>query len=100
MVDLLTDMFIARAAHNIENKNGERKINYMPLVYEKYKIDSLRFSISNNYYISRIDEYETMYKEVETRLKEKHEIADSEKKLQDSLAKMKNKTLLKGKELK
>ena len=91
MVDLLTDMFIARAAHNIKNKDDKRKINYMPLVYEKYKIDSLRFSDSNLYYMSRVDEYEAIYKEVEARLTAKHTTIKKANKRKDSL----NKPLIK-----
>ena len=91
MVDLLTDMFIARAAHNIKNKDDKRKINYMPLVYEKYKIDSLRFSDSNLYYMSRVDEYEAIYKEVEARLTAKHTTIKKANKRKDSL----NKALIK-----
>ena len=91
MVDLLTDMFIARAAHNIKNKDDKQKINYMPLVYEKYKIDSLRFIDSNLYYMSRVDEYEAIYKEVEARLTAKHTTIKKANKRKDSL----NKALIK-----
>ena len=91
MVDLLTDMFIARAAHNIKNKDDKQKINYMPLVYEKYKIDSLRFIDSNLYYMSRVDEYEAIYKEVEARLTAKHTTIKKANKRKDSL----NKPLIK-----
>ena len=40
----------------------------MSIVYEKYKIDSTRFAISNIYYTSQVDEYEEIFEEVEKRL--------------------------------
>ncbi len=85
MVDLLTDMYIANAAFSVKNKNLNRKIDYVPLVYEKYQIDSLRFDSSNLYYMSRIDDYELIYKEVEVRLKEMSKKTEATKKLEDSL---------------
>jgi len=51
MVSLLTDMMIATSAKNKKNKKLQRKINYMPLVYDTYKIDSVRFQKSNVYYM-------------------------------------------------
>ncbi len=85
MVDLLTDMYIANAAFSVKNKNLNRKIDYIPLVYEKHQIDSLRFHTSNLYYMSRIDDYELIYKEVEVRLKEMSKEAEATKMLEDSL---------------
>jgi hypothetical protein len=68
MVDLLTDIYLANGAYSVTNKFGQNKVEYMPLVYEKYHIDSARFHHSNIYYMSRIDEYEAIYKEVKKRL--------------------------------
>jgi len=69
MVDLITDLFLANEAKSIKNENLERNINYSPLIYEKYKIDSLRFKESNLYYTSKIDEYNDILNEVDKRLK-------------------------------
>lgn len=69
MVDLITDLFIASEAKPIKNENLERKINYVPLVFEKHQIDSLRFKESNLYYTSKIDEYNDILNEVDKRLK-------------------------------
>ena len=44
---LIQDMMIASSAKFVKNKNKEKKINYMSFVYDKYKIDSLRFHNSN-----------------------------------------------------
>jgi hypothetical protein len=64
MVLLLTDLFIAKSAFPEKNIKNQRKINYIPLVYNKYKIDSTRFASSNFYYTSKLEEYELIYKEV------------------------------------
>jgi hypothetical protein len=85
MVDLLTDMLIAAGAENIKNADLERNVNYFPLVFEKYGIDSTRFRESNYYYTSQIDDYEKILKEVDERLKALKEKLDNEIKLQDSL---------------
>lgn len=85
MVDLLTDMLIATGAENIKNIELERNVNYFPLVFEKYGIDSTRFKESNHYYTSQIDDYEKILKKVDERLKAMKEKLDNEIKLQDSL---------------
>ncbi|WKD85415.1 hypothetical protein KCTC32516_00755 [Polaribacter huanghezhanensis] len=68
MVLLLTDLFIAKSAFPEKNTLNQRKINYIPLVYNKYKIDSTRFSKSNFYYTSKLEEYELIYTAVNTKL--------------------------------
>ena len=79
---LLQEMMIATSAQFIKNKNSEKNINYMPLVYNKFKIDSTRFDKSNYYYMSKIDLYQkiledaveniearnTVYKDLKTKL--------------------------------
>lgn len=81
MVLLLTDLFIAKSAFVEKNTLNERKVNYMPLVYNKYKIDSSRFRTSNFYYTSKLEEYELFYKEVKEGLeKKKLEIEEAIKK--------------------
>ncbi|MFA5296721.1 MAG: DUF4296 domain-containing protein [Lutibacter sp.] len=85
MVDLITDMLIASGAENIKNINLERNVNYFPLVFEKYGIDSTRFKESNYYYTSRIDDYEQILQKVDERLKALKKEIDDKIKLQDSL---------------
>jgi hypothetical protein len=85
MEDLITDMLIAAGAENIKNIDLERNVNYFPLVFEKYGIDSTRFKESNYYYTSQIDDYEKILKKVDERLKALKEKIDNEIKLQDSL---------------
>jgi cysteinyl-tRNA synthetase len=55
---LLQEMMIASSAKFIKNKKQQKNINYMPFVYDKFKIDSTRFDISNYYYMSKIDIYQ------------------------------------------
>nr|AOE09997.1 hypothetical protein [uncultured bacterium] len=79
---LLQEMVIASSAKFMKNKEQQKNINYMPLVYEKFKIDSTRFETSNQYYMSTIDKYQEIlegakanlesrkdsFKEIKTRL--------------------------------
>lgn len=88
MVNLLTDMYLANAAKNIKTKKLEKNINYMPLVYEKYGIDSTRFQSSNVYYMSLIDDYEAIYKQVESRLKKMLDTTEASLKIIDSLKRL------------
>ena len=69
MIDLWTDIYIANAATTVKNTKLQRKINYMPFVYQKYNVDSARFMESNIYYTSKAADYEKMFQEVEKRLK-------------------------------
>jgi len=85
MVALLTDLVIASGAENIKNNDLQRNVNYYPLVFKKYGIDSTRFKESNYYYTSRIDDYEEILKEVDERLKALKKEFDDQIKLQDSL---------------
>ncbi len=76
MALLLTDLFIAKSAHNKKNLNNERNINYAPLIYTKYKIDSTRFIQSNYYYTSKLEEYNLIFTAVKAQLKEQKEVLE------------------------
>jgi len=89
MVAIITDMLIANSAHRIKNKNLMRNVNYFPLIFEKYHIDSTRFKSSNFYYTSQIDEYDVILKEVKARLSDQKKIVDSIRKIEDSISKAK-----------
>lgn len=69
MIQLWTDIYIANSASSIKNEKLDTKVNYMPLLFEKYGIDSARFMRSNVYYTSRIEDYEKMFKKVEDNLR-------------------------------
>jgi len=85
MVDLLVDMQLALGAKTIKNKDGNRKVEYMHLVYEKYGIDSAQFSKSNFYYTTNIDDYNKILKKVKKRLGEMKKKFEFEQVLKDSL---------------
>lgn len=85
MVLLIYDLHLANAAKHVKNKNLEKKVNYMPLVFDKYKIDSLRFQTSNTYYISKIDDYASLLEEVKKRLEKVQEGFAAQKQELDSI---------------
>jgi len=93
MVDLLTDIFLADGGDNIKNIHLQRSVNYFPLVFEKYQIDTTRFKESNFYYTSRIDDYDEILAKVDERLKALKEQFDAEVKLNDSLDRIKRDSL-------
>ncbi|EAQ42702.1 DUF4296 domain-containing protein [Polaribacter sp. MED152] len=82
---LVQEMMLASSATYIKNKNMERNINYMPLVYDKFKIDSVRFQTSNLYYMSKIDEYKLIFEDAKNSLKEQKDYYDKIKSTKDSL---------------
>tara|TARA_B100000809_G_C15126054_1_gene526262 strand:- start:1344 stop:1787 length:444 start_codon:yes stop_codon:yes gene_type:complete len=72
MVDILYDVFILTSAKGtskgILETNGIYPENY---VFEKHKIDSLQFVLSNEYYGFRVEEYEAIITRVEERFSAK-----------------------------
>lgn len=93
MVDLLTDIFLANGGDNIKNLNLQRNVNYFPLVFEKYQIDTIRFKESNYYYTSKIDDYDEILEKVDMRLKSLKQKYSTEIKIADSLSRMKKDSL-------
>ena len=85
MTQLLVDMEIAASIGSIRNKDGHNKIDYMPLVYEKYGIDSTRFSHSNSYYMSSINQYKVIFDDVNNRLNFIKDSLLNVRKLNDSI---------------
>ena len=94
---LIQEMLIAKAAKYNKNKNLEKSINYMPLVYSRFKIDSLRFKRSNLYYLSKIDEYQKIISDAKASLQKRKFVFDKMKNVRDSL---KNDSVQKVKKLK
>ena len=76
MVELWTEITIANNAKSVQNRKGQKKINYMPFIYQKHNIDSVRFMQSNIYYTSKIEDYEKMFQRVELKLRKIKEIYD------------------------
>ena len=93
MVDLLTDMYLANAGDNIKNINLKRSINYFPIIFEKYQIDTTRFNESNYYYTSKIDDYDEILAKIDTRLKALKKQFEIENNLNDSLNRLKRDSL-------
>lgn len=93
MVDLLTEMLLASGAKNIKNLNLQRNVNYFPIVFEKYDIDSSRFKESNYYYTSRIDDYDEILGKVDERLKMLKQQYDQEYKIRDSIKRVQRDSL-------
>ncbi len=93
---LIQEMNIASSSKYIKNKNLEKKINYMPLVYDRFHIDSIRFQTSNLYYMTKIDLYQEILTDAKTSLEKQKNYFDGIKKRKDSLRKdsiSKNKVL-------
>lgn len=86
MVDLLTDLLLAVNAETTKNLDLKRKVNYHPLVFEKYNIDSAQFKESNFYYTSRVDDYDVILLKVEERLKALNKKFETIKREEDSIA--------------
>jgi len=82
---LVQEMSIATSAKYINNKNLEKRVNYMPLVYERFGIDSVRFQTSNLYYMSKIDDYQEIFANAKTNLENQKSVFDKIKKRTDSL---------------
>ena len=93
MIALLTDMYIASSAKNQKNKFLKREKNYVVLVYEKYKIDSTRFDVSNSYYTSKIEDYTDMLKSVKKNIDSLYDTYEEEYLVQDSITKLKKDSL-------
>ena len=83
----MEEMMIASSSKFIKNKFQENDVNYMALVYEKFKIDSVRFQNSNLYYMSKIDEYQKILETATNSLEAKKELFAKQKTRLDSIRK-------------
>jgi hypothetical protein len=69
MVDILTDVYISNAARNVNNKLLRNKnIKLDSVIYSKYRLDSLQFALSNNYYSSNLDVYRSLLVKAQEKL--------------------------------
>jgi hypothetical protein len=84
---LIEEMMIASSSKFIKNKFQENDVNYTTLIYERFKIDSLRFQKSNLYYISKIDDYQKIIEKAIQSLEAKKAFYGSQKTRLDSLRK-------------
>jgi cysteinyl-tRNA synthetase len=81
---LLQEMVIASSAKFVKNKNQQKNINYMPFVYEKFKIDSTRFDISNYYYMSKIDMYQEILENAKASIESRNNVFKKTKKREEA----------------
>ena len=89
MVNVIYDLSLLQAMRNsntaILDSNRVEPTTY---IYKKYKIDSVQFAKSNEFYASNIKEYEKMYESVNARLILNKKVSDSLiKKEEDGLKK-------------
>jgi hypothetical protein len=84
---LLQEMMVSSSAKFIKNKNNQKNINYMPFVYENFKIDSTRFESSNYYYMSKIDVYQEILENVQNSIAARQEVLTNMKTVLDSIKK-------------
>lgn len=94
MIDILTELSIVNAARNFnKQKLEDLGINPDEYIYNKYKIDSLQFERSSDYYADNYLEYDRMYDSVKVRverLKTKLDsLRDIEIAIRDSIAAVK-----------
>jgi len=84
---LIQEMMIASSSKHVKNNNLEKKIEYMYLVYDNYKIDSNRFKTSNSYYMSKIDVYQEIFEDAKSNLERQKEIYEKINNRLDSIRK-------------
>ncbi|MFT5257391.1 MAG: hypothetical protein ACI9KF_001020 [Arenicella sp.] len=84
---LLQEMVISSSAKFIKNKNNQKNINYMPFVYENFKIDSTRFKSSNYYYMSKIDLYQEILENAQDGIVSRQDVLTNIKTVLDSIKK-------------
>lgn len=84
---LIQEMMVASSAKFTKNKYKQKNINYMPFVYDKFKIDSTRFQSSNLYYMSKIDDYIKIFDDAKTSLENKKTVIEKLQKIKDSIKK-------------
>lgn len=66
MVDILTDVYISNASRNVNNKLIiKRNLQLDSIIYNKYKVDSLQFVVSNTYYSSDLRTYGDLLTQVQ-----------------------------------
>lgn len=85
MAALMTDLYIASSSRNLKNKNFQKGINYVTLVYNKYKIDSTRFKKSNFYYTTKVDDYQKLLEQVKINLESRKKVFTGQRRIKDSI---------------
>jgi hypothetical protein len=84
---LVQEMLIASSSKFFKNKDLQKNIDYMPFVYDRFQIDSVRFQSSNMYYMTKIDEYQEIFDDAKAKLEAKKKLYDDMKTNLDSIRK-------------
>ena len=84
---LVQEMMIASSSKFFKNKDLQKNIDYMPFVYDRFQIDSVRFQSSNMYYMTKIDEYQEIFDDAKLSLEAKKKLYDDMKTNLDSIRK-------------
>lgn len=102
MENVLTDMVLLDAMISVNNfRIDNHKIDVRNFVFDKYEIDSLTLSKNIEYYNEQYEVNTEIYKNVKTKIEELKLRVENDKKLQDSIERVKkeakryNDTLLK-----
>lgn len=103
MTDIIVDITLINAAKGIDKNLLEtNNINPEEFIFKKYKIDSLQFAQSSNYYAYDVKGYEAIYKEAKRKLEEQKKAwtvqEEAKRKKQDSLRKLKQENRKKQKD--
>ena len=93
---LIQEMMIASSSKHVKNINLEKKIEYMYLVNDLFKIDSGRFKTSNSYYMTKIDVYQEIFEDAKSNLERQKDIYE---KINNRLDSIKSDSLKKVREL-
>ena len=93
MVNVYYDLAILDASkYQMMSKTEYQKITPKEFIFKKYKIDSAQFSQSNIYYASFVEEYKTMFDQVEERLQANSDNMDTIIKRKQETVKLNAKT--------
>ena len=86
MSEIIYDVFVLNAAKGVNKKILENNgIFPQDYIFKKYKIDSLQFALSNEYYAYNIDMYESIMAKVKLKI-------EFEKKKNDSINTIEDRT--------
>jgi hypothetical protein len=78
MVDMLYDLALLEAIRTQQPVKLEAQgLTPDTYIYKKYKVDSLQFAQSNQYYAADIEKYKKLYDRVEERLQKNKKTVDS-----------------------
>ncbi|MDC6351124.1 DUF4296 domain-containing protein [Zeaxanthinibacter sp. PT1] len=89
MTEMLYELAILNAANGTNPALlEERGVETMSYLYKKYDVDSAQFVNSDIYYASKPLQYESMYEDIEARIKAvKKQLEDERKRKTDSIKK-------------